>query len=152
MDLGAKPFIIHISLQNLQIGLFCMLTIAQAKANKVSFLNFFIYDTCSARALRKSLEPIFCLLEWGTSSLNVTIVHSCKDGCLQNQAATMFRAGSLVLLHCCFTKPKYTCLTPAWSWWQEEILNCFSHSFCLACMQWPVAFWSLLFPQDKAPP
>lgn len=60
MDLRAEPFVTHISLQDLRIGLLC---IAQAKANKVSFKNFFIYNTCSTRAPHKSLEPVFCLLE-----------------------------------------------------------------------------------------
>lgn len=41
MDLRAEPFVTHISLQNLQIGLLCMQTIAQAKANKVPFKFFF---------------------------------------------------------------------------------------------------------------
>lgn len=37
MDFRAEPFVPHMSLQNLQTGLLCMQTIAQAKANKVSF-------------------------------------------------------------------------------------------------------------------
>lgn len=41
MDLRAEPFVTPISLQNLQTGLLCMQTIAKAKANTVSFLNFF---------------------------------------------------------------------------------------------------------------
>lgn len=42
MAFRAEPFVTHISLQNLQIGLLCTQTIAQAKANKAGFLNKYL--------------------------------------------------------------------------------------------------------------